>query len=62
MLKLKDMPKKIYLQIEDGVGEFTSLGECTWCTDNINSSDMEYRLVNSWKHSKQLLKDRENKP
>ena len=59
MLQIKDMPKKIYLQIEDEISRFTSLGECTWCTDNINSSDFEYHLVNSRKHSKQLLKDRE---
>ena len=53
------MPKVIYIQIEDYLSEFDELGECTWCVDRINNSDIEYKLVNSWKHSKKLLKDRE---
>ena len=45
MIAHKDMPKLIYLQIEDGVGEFDELGEATWCVDKINDSDIEYMLV-----------------
>ena len=45
MIKKKDMPKKIYIQVEDSIGEFGDLGEATWCVDKINDSDIEYRLV-----------------
>ena len=47
MIKKKDMPKKIYIQIEDHLGEFDELGEATWCVDKINDSDIEYVLVKS---------------
>ena len=54
MLKLKDMPKKIYLQIEDKISNFTDLGECTWCVDKINESDIAYVLKISEKGKRRL--------
>ena len=44
MFKLKDMPKVVYLQVEDQISSFTDLGECTWCVDKINKSDIAYVL------------------
>ena len=41
---LKDMPNIIYLQIQDEISEFDDLGECTWCVDKINDSDIKYIL------------------
>ena len=51
-LQKKDMPKTIYIQIEDHIGEFSDLGECTWCVDKINDSDIEYRLISRASKSK----------
>lgn len=47
--KIKNLPKKIYLQIGDidannGV-DFDELTGVTWCADKINDNDIEYQLV-----------------
>jgi len=43
---MKNLPKKIYLQIGEGnIGDFKELSEVTWCEDRINKSDIEYRLT-----------------
>lgn len=44
---MKNIPKKIYLQIdEDGETpeDFKELSDVTWCEDRINDSDLEYIL------------------
>ena len=41
---MRDMPKVIYLQVEDQISDFTDLGECTWSVDRINKSDIAYIL------------------
>ena len=42
---IKNIPKKIYLQVEDKVGNFDDIAEVTWCTDKINKTDIEYSLL-----------------
>ncbi len=43
---MKNIPKKIYLQIDDD-GEtpedFSELYEVSWCADKINKNDIEYK-------------------
>lgn len=44
---MKNIPKKIYLQIDtDGniPEEFKELDGITWCSDRINKTDIEYVL------------------
>jgi hypothetical protein len=48
---LNNTPNKIYLQVEDDsmedeVVDFNELSEVTWCTEGINSSDLQYFSVN----------------
>ena len=41
------MPEIIYLQIEDDLGSLAepdNFGQCTWCVDKINNSDIKYIL------------------
>jgi len=47
--KIKNTPKKIYLQIGDDINidDFDKLSGVTWCEDNINKSDIEYVLKDS---------------
>lgn len=45
---MKNIPKKIYLQIGEDNGiidDFNKLSEVTWCEDKINDNDLEYILV-----------------
>uniref|UniRef100_A0A6M3INE3 Uncharacterized protein n=1 Tax=viral metagenome TaxID=1070528 RepID=A0A6M3INE3_9ZZZZ len=49
---VKNIPERIYLQIEDDFGslpskedDFAKLEEVTWCKDRINDSDIEYQRV-----------------
>ena len=51
---MRNIPKKIYLQIDDGdatldssVDDFEDLfiGAVSWCADRINDTDIEYELV-----------------
>jgi len=41
---MMEIPDKIYLQIEGDLDfEFGgSIHDCTWCSDQINDSDVEY--------------------
>lgn len=43
-MKLKNIPAKIYLQIEGAEegDDFDSLHHVSWCADRINDSDIEY--------------------
>ena len=42
---MKNIPKKIYLQIDpekENPEDFKELREVTWCEDRINDNDVEY--------------------
>lgn len=44
---MKNIPEKIYLQIDTGgdtVDDFKTLKEVTWCYHRINDEDIEYTL------------------
>lgn len=42
---MKNIPKKIYLQVGDNSGnDFGKLHGVSWCEDRINDSDIEYEL------------------
>ena len=43
-IKMKNLPKKIYLQSEEPIDDFNELSEVTWCADKINENDIEYTL------------------
>ena len=42
------MPRVIYIQIEDDLGDLITesgdIGQCTWCVNKINDSDVRYIL------------------
>jgi hypothetical protein len=47
---MKNIPKKIYLQIGEDCdckdwNEIYPSSEITWCADNINNNDIEYKLA-----------------
>lgn len=46
---MKNIPKKIYLQISDDADmtcdDFNELSEVSWCDERINDNDIEYALV-----------------
>jgi len=45
---MKNMPKRIYLQVEiteDKYGEVERPEDVTWCEDKINDTDVEYIRV-----------------
>lgn len=45
---MKNLPKKIYLNIGDGVPDdtdFCDLSEVTWSEERINDSDIEYVIA-----------------
>lgn len=51
---MKNIPKKIYLQIEDSnieIKDFRELKITTWCEEKIFDSDIEYVLNNKGKKS-----------
>ncbi len=41
---MKDLPKKIYLQVGDEADSFDELHEVTWCADQIEDSDVGYLI------------------
>lgn len=44
---MKNIPNKIYLQINperEDITDFKELREVTWCKDRINENDLEYIL------------------
>ena len=46
MITQEDMPKIIYLQIDDDSFDgIERAEEATWCVDRINDSDIEYMMV-----------------
>lgn len=42
---MKNLPDRIYLQIESDAEDFNDLKEVTHCVDRINDSDVEYSRV-----------------
>ena len=42
---MKNLPNKIFLQVEDEIGDFNDLAEVTWCVDKINKTDVGYGLL-----------------
>jgi hypothetical protein len=49
---MKNLPKKIYLQLGEDVDEdtdFRELSDVCWCEDNTDESDIEYELANQSK-------------
>jgi len=42
---MKNIPQRIYLQVEGAEDDFNELAEVTWCADRINASDIEYVLA-----------------
>ena len=49
---MKNIPKRIYLQVEDEtfgdlkeLEDFVELGEVTWCDERINKTDIEYKRI-----------------
>lgn len=53
-----DIPKKIYLQIENHTGDkIENINDATWCPDRINPSDIPYfRKTNLQSENEQLQK------
>ena len=50
--KIRNLPKKIYLQIDpenEKPEDFKELREVTWCEDRINDSDIEYVIKKTLK-------------
>ena len=49
---MKNIPKRIYLQIDpenEKPEDFVELDEVTWCEDRINKNDIEYKLIKTKK-------------
>ena len=53
---MKNIPKKIYLQIDSEnceyfkeLEDFKELDEVTWCDERINKTDIEFELINHFR-------------
>lgn len=58
MNKIKNLPKRIYLNLGDGClddTDFHALSEVTWSEDKIADNDVEYIRMSEWVSVEELL-------
>jgi len=59
----KNVPNKIYLQVEqdcDPTNDFNELAEVTWCKDRINKSDLVYRRITSRRQPPRAVRNKKS--